>query len=192
MEIARGVGTPLQIDKATRERQFGYYARILVDIELSQDLPTSLMVEKGNHVFSVNISYENLPHHFKKQEKSRGRSRDDHAASSMGKKLRQEYRIKATLNIVSHTEVTEQPDTEIVSLENVHEVHQEPFVPLVDQNALVDSQSDEIIGPIDSTVAVLVCPSEPQLESIVTTRSACNIVNVTVSNNFEILGEMQE
>ncbi|KAL6182114.1 hypothetical protein ACLB2K_043537 [Fragaria x ananassa] len=134
MEIARGVGTPLQIDKATRERQFGYYARILVNIELSHDLPTSLMVEK----------------------------------------------------------VTEQPDTEIASLENVNEVHQEPFVPLVDQNALVDSRSDEIIGPIDSTVAVLVCPSEPQLESIVTTRSTGNIVNVTVSNNFEILGQMQE
>ena len=45
MEIASEIGTPLQIDKATKDRQFGYYARILVDIDLSKDHPTSLMVE---------------------------------------------------------------------------------------------------------------------------------------------------
>ncbi|KAL6189232.1 hypothetical protein ACLB2K_040621 [Fragaria x ananassa] len=28
MEISRGVGTPLQIDKATKERQFGYYVKL--------------------------------------------------------------------------------------------------------------------------------------------------------------------
>ncbi|KAK9949758.1 hypothetical protein M0R45_005274 [Rubus argutus] len=44
--IASGIGTPLQIDKATKERQFGYYACILVDIDLSKNHPTSLMVER--------------------------------------------------------------------------------------------------------------------------------------------------
>ncbi|KAM2635454.1 hypothetical protein EV1_020222 [Malus domestica] len=61
MEIARGVGTPLQLDSATRERQYGYYARILVDVNLADDLPTSLMVERESHGFPVEVVYENLP-----------------------------------------------------------------------------------------------------------------------------------
>ncbi|CAN6702112.1 unnamed protein product [Malus baccata var. baccata] len=61
MEIARGVGTPLQLDSATRERQYGYYARILVDVNLAGDLPTSLMVERESHGFPVEVVYENLP-----------------------------------------------------------------------------------------------------------------------------------
>ncbi|CAN6683166.1 unnamed protein product [Malus baccata var. baccata] len=61
MEIARGVGTPLQLDSATRERQYGYYARILVDVNLTGDLPTSLMVERESHGFPVEVVYENLP-----------------------------------------------------------------------------------------------------------------------------------
>ncbi|KAM1823097.1 hypothetical protein ACFX14_025043 [Malus domestica] len=40
MEIARGVGTPLQLDSATRERQY-------------DDLPTSLMVERESHGFPM-------------------------------------------------------------------------------------------------------------------------------------------
>ncbi|KAM1451641.1 hypothetical protein ACFX2I_038723 [Malus domestica] len=48
MEIARGVGTPLQLDSATRERQY-------------DDLPTSLMVERESHGFPVEVVYENLP-----------------------------------------------------------------------------------------------------------------------------------
>ncbi|CAN6708759.1 unnamed protein product [Malus baccata var. baccata] len=61
MEIASGVGTPLQLDSATRERQYGYYARILVDVNLAGDLPTSLMVERESHGFPVEVVYENLP-----------------------------------------------------------------------------------------------------------------------------------
>ncbi|CAN6540752.1 unnamed protein product [Malus baccata var. baccata] len=61
MEIARGVGTPLQLDSATRERQYGYYACILVDVNLADDLPISLMVERESHGFPVEVVYENLP-----------------------------------------------------------------------------------------------------------------------------------
>ena len=35
-EIANGVGTPLDLDVATKNRTFGHYARILVDIDLSK------------------------------------------------------------------------------------------------------------------------------------------------------------
>lgn len=44
MKIDSGNRTPLQIDKATKERQFGsIYARILVHVDFSKDHPTSLM-----------------------------------------------------------------------------------------------------------------------------------------------------
>ncbi|KAM2866225.1 hypothetical protein COP2_022299 [Malus domestica] len=61
LEIARGVGTPLQLDKATKERQFGYYARALVDVDLAVDLPSSIMVEREGHSFPIDIVYEKLP-----------------------------------------------------------------------------------------------------------------------------------
>lgn len=50
MEIARGIGTPLQLDKATRERLYGYYAQILVNVDLSGDLPASIMVERKSRL----------------------------------------------------------------------------------------------------------------------------------------------
>ncbi|XP_062012748.1 uncharacterized protein LOC133729264 [Rosa rugosa] len=61
MEIAMGVGTPLQLDHHIKERSFGYYARVLVDIDLLGHLPTSIMVEQENHCFLVGIVYERLP-----------------------------------------------------------------------------------------------------------------------------------
>ncbi|XP_050376340.1 uncharacterized protein LOC126793761 [Argentina anserina] len=60
MEIARGVGTPLQLDKATKEREFGYYARVLVDVDLANELPSSLMVKREAHCFPIEIVYENM------------------------------------------------------------------------------------------------------------------------------------
>ena len=60
MEIARGVGTPLQLDRVTKEREFGYFARILVDVDIASDLPNTLMVERESHCFPVEVMYENL------------------------------------------------------------------------------------------------------------------------------------
>ncbi|KAM1048662.1 hypothetical protein ACFX2C_027852 [Malus domestica] len=61
MEISRGVGTPLQLDRATKERLYGYYARVLVVVDLACDLPHSIMVERDSDGFPVDIIYENLP-----------------------------------------------------------------------------------------------------------------------------------
>lgn len=52
---------PLQLDKATREHLYGYYAQILVDVDLFGELPASIMVERENYGFPVEIVYENLP-----------------------------------------------------------------------------------------------------------------------------------
>ncbi|XP_024190658.1 uncharacterized protein LOC112194672 [Rosa chinensis] len=61
LEIAHRVGTPLQLDAATKEQRFGYYARVLVDVDLLGTLPNSITVERDNHCFPVGIEYENLP-----------------------------------------------------------------------------------------------------------------------------------
>lgn len=47
-------------DRATRDGLFGHYARILVEVDLS-DIPTSILVEREGYSFSIGIHYENLP-----------------------------------------------------------------------------------------------------------------------------------
>ncbi|KAK9279866.1 hypothetical protein L1049_013549 [Liquidambar formosana] len=60
LEIARGAGLPLQIDRATLNQIYGLYARILVEIDMSQPLPESIRSKKVL-VFFVDVYYENLP-----------------------------------------------------------------------------------------------------------------------------------
>lgn len=60
MEIACGVGTPLQLDRATRDGLFGHYARVLVEVD-SSDIPTSILVEREGYSFLIGIHFENLP-----------------------------------------------------------------------------------------------------------------------------------
>ena len=44
-EIAGAVGTPLLIDNVTKNRLFGHYARVLVDLDLSKYIFYEVMVE---------------------------------------------------------------------------------------------------------------------------------------------------
>jgi len=63
--IASSVGTPICIDSAISkpmvERTFGLFARVLVDIDLSQDLRYKVLVERKDYAFFVDFEYENLP-----------------------------------------------------------------------------------------------------------------------------------
>ncbi|KAJ4719149.1 DUF4283 domain protein [Melia azedarach] len=61
MTIARGVGIPLQINQATRDMKYGFYAHILVEADLSKPLPDFITVELPNYEFDVEVHYENLP-----------------------------------------------------------------------------------------------------------------------------------
>ena len=61
MNIARGIDAPLKIDKKTLEGNFSHYARILIDIDLSRDIPASLMIERDGHKFFINLIYEKHP-----------------------------------------------------------------------------------------------------------------------------------
>ena len=60
-EIASAIGTPLLIDSATQNRVFGYYARILVDMDLSKQIYNEVMIEREGYSFPIEITYERLP-----------------------------------------------------------------------------------------------------------------------------------
>ncbi|KAJ4715178.1 Zinc knuckle CX2CX4HX4C [Melia azedarach] len=61
MTIARRVGIPLQIDQATRDMKYGFYARILVEVNPSKPLLDFVTVKLPDFGFDVEVHYENLP-----------------------------------------------------------------------------------------------------------------------------------
>ncbi|PON38987.1 Zinc knuckle CX2CX4HX4C [Trema orientale] len=60
-DLARGVGVPIRFDEMTLKGEFGHFARILIDIDLSQPISDSLMVEVGNDCLFIPLEYERLP-----------------------------------------------------------------------------------------------------------------------------------
>ncbi|WJX83945.1 hypothetical protein P8452_66568 [Trifolium repens] len=63
--IASSVGTPICTDalaaKPMFDRTFGHFARVLVDMDLSQPLRYKVLVERVGFAFYVDLEYENLP-----------------------------------------------------------------------------------------------------------------------------------
>jgi hypothetical protein len=63
--IASSVGTSICTDaivaKTMFDRTFGHYARILVDMDLSQTLRYKVLVERKGYAFFVELDYENMP-----------------------------------------------------------------------------------------------------------------------------------
>ena len=55
------MGSPLKIDKATLDGDFSHFARIIIDVDLSKNLQDSIILERDDHSFLVDIEYENLP-----------------------------------------------------------------------------------------------------------------------------------
>jgi hypothetical protein len=63
--IAGSLGTPICIDSVTakpmHERTFGRFARVLVDIDISQPLRYKVLVERKGYAFFVELEYEHIP-----------------------------------------------------------------------------------------------------------------------------------
>ncbi|KAE9602006.1 putative transcription factor interactor and regulator CCHC(Zn) family [Lupinus albus] len=59
--IAGGVGTPITLDEATKNRAFGHFARALVEVNLSTTVPSKILVERDGFEFFVGIEVENMP-----------------------------------------------------------------------------------------------------------------------------------
>ncbi|KAF6139052.1 hypothetical protein GIB67_010778 [Kingdonia uniflora] len=45
MALRRTLGTPIQIDRSSETMDFGYFAKVLVDIDLAEPIPSKIMVE---------------------------------------------------------------------------------------------------------------------------------------------------
>jgi len=60
-EIFGEIGTPLLIDNVTKNKLFGHYARVLVDLDFSKDIFYEILVEREGFAFPVAIEYEGLP-----------------------------------------------------------------------------------------------------------------------------------
>ncbi|PON31697.1 Zinc knuckle CX2CX4HX4C [Parasponia andersonii] len=59
-DLARGVDVPIRFDAMTLNEEFGHYAQRLIDIDLSQPISDSLMVEVGNDCSFIPLEYERL------------------------------------------------------------------------------------------------------------------------------------
>ncbi|XP_057811567.1 uncharacterized protein LOC131025796 [Salvia miltiorrhiza] len=59
--IGRFLGHHLKIDRATVGREFGQFARILVEMDMSHNPPSSLLIDRGDISFYVEFVFENLP-----------------------------------------------------------------------------------------------------------------------------------
>ena len=58
--ISRGVGVLLKIDDATLKGDYGHYASILIDVDLSSPLLDGLMLERNGACLFISLLYENL------------------------------------------------------------------------------------------------------------------------------------
>ncbi|KAK3222027.1 hypothetical protein Dsin_009052 [Dipteronia sinensis] len=60
-DLTRGIGVPLRLDRATIEGDFGHFAPVLVDIDVSIMPPSSLLLEMDDsHSSFISVEYENL------------------------------------------------------------------------------------------------------------------------------------
>ncbi|KAF1872494.1 hypothetical protein Lal_00016795 [Lupinus albus] len=61
LSIAGGIGTPIALDEATKNRAFGHFARALVEVNLTITAPTKILVERDGFKFFVDVEVENRP-----------------------------------------------------------------------------------------------------------------------------------
>ncbi|MCH82982.1 hypothetical protein A2U01_0003796 [Trifolium medium] len=94
--IASSVGTPICTDaiaaKPMFERTFGHFARVLVDMDLTQPLRNKVLVERKGFAFFVDLDYENLPnfcthckivgHYLEICKKTQGTEQEQHPKES--------------------------------------------------------------------------------------------------------------
>ncbi|XP_057808817.1 uncharacterized protein LOC131023287 [Salvia miltiorrhiza] len=59
--VARYIGHPIRIDAASVKKDFGQFARVLVELDMSKPLPTTLLFDEGDFAFYIEFTYEKLP-----------------------------------------------------------------------------------------------------------------------------------
>lgn len=46
--IGRGIGSPLKIDRKTLDREIGFFARVLIDVDLAKNIPEKFSFREGS------------------------------------------------------------------------------------------------------------------------------------------------
>jgi len=59
--IGRGIETPLSLDYCTINKSRGFFAMILVNLDMSSKLPNQLLVERPRSAFVAEVECERLP-----------------------------------------------------------------------------------------------------------------------------------
>ncbi|XP_057770942.1 uncharacterized protein LOC130990730 [Salvia miltiorrhiza] len=59
--IGRYIGHPIKIDGASARRDFGQFAHLLIELDMSKSFPTTLLIDNDSFSFYVEFTYENLP-----------------------------------------------------------------------------------------------------------------------------------
>ncbi|WCJ18475.1 hypothetical protein M5689_000823 [Euphorbia peplus] len=60
-DIAKCIGGLLRFDNVTLQSDYGHYARMLLDVDLSRKLPNIIGIEREGKKIKVRVSYEGLP-----------------------------------------------------------------------------------------------------------------------------------
>lgn len=59
--IGKAIGNPLKIDSKTASGVFGQFARLLVEVDFQINLQETVMIDRGEKSFFVELFYENIP-----------------------------------------------------------------------------------------------------------------------------------
>jgi hypothetical protein len=167
--IASGLGTPLSLDTATQQRTFGHFARVLVDINLAEELHYRILVEREGYAFFADVDYENLPYfceHCCCVGHSITQCRKVHRTAQVQKQPVEKVVKKSTTMFVPKekniTPVQEQPNNESDHVSLHSESDQDDD--LVVQDTFVDAIDSPVAHEQPVTVIVPVAAENPRQE----------------------------
>ncbi|KAK0593385.1 hypothetical protein LWI29_035802 [Acer saccharum] len=170
-DLARGIGVPLRLDKATVEGDFGHFARVLVDIDVSTVPPSSLLLERddSHSSFISNKSDKRIPVSYSKPDSAR-----DGPATVVADEGFQVPHKHAPKLVFPQAEVpiynvfaAIQQDLGSLDSVVVHSsVGSDPILGMVSFASLVDSPClTSLVAPTTSMVAAQVCQSQQVRQS---------------------------
>jgi hypothetical protein len=218
--IVSSIGTPICTDaiaaKPMFDRTFGQYARVLVDMDISQTPRYQVLVERTGYAFFVDLEYENLPefcthcnmigHYVEICKKVQGKvsheenqSQEDRVRNKKKGEASKHYvqtkdgRLQiGNVNVDSTLKDSTQPILAIRSpTEGLQQVRQvlEPTAP-ADTSILSPIQHvSPVLEPIASAEANIQSPIQHVLPDIEVDHLDTNATSLKHQNRFSILAE---
>jgi len=194
-EIASGLGSPLTIDEATRNRRFGLFARVLIDVYLASKMFESVIIEREGHALSIVVQYEKYPLYC---AHCRNLGHSIHSCSKMNHEAPAKISKKAH-NVNTKAQSKAHMNNKQVEEAIVHNIAQSGNEAVGKKSAKNQAQSNNmdplnnsdtvVEGGEDLFVKVTKKTDNTSLASsaIVTNQKVGNPTKLPVSNSFELL-----